>query len=247
MTTGAAFAAALLSPNMAPPAGLIDWLGRPAPRRFDVYRNNVTLGLIRVLQAGFPVTQSLVGEAFFIAMAGEFVRANPPRSRIMMLYGDTFAPFIEGFPPAASLAYLPDVARLEQAIRQSYHARDAAPIDATTLANLDEGALLALRFTFAPAMGVLQSPWPIHAIWAAHMTRGNAPVMQAEGVIILRPNFDPQPHVLPQGSYPVLAALIAGARLGDALTCAPRAFDLGHLLGLLLSGAAITGVDWNAD
>jgi len=140
------FAAALLNPSAPLPAGLIDPMGRPAPRRFDVYRNNVTLGLIRVLQAGFPATRTLVGEDFFAAMAREFLRAHPPKTRMMMLYGDEFAGFIAGFAPAAALGYLPDVARLEQAIRQSYHAGDAAPMDAAVFAGMNEGRLMALRF-----------------------------------------------------------------------------------------------------
>jgi hypothetical protein len=243
----AAFARALLSPNMPVPAGLIDPSGRPAPRRFDVYRNNVTLGLIRVLEAGFPATRALVGDAFFAAMAGEFVRAHPPKMRMMMLYGDEFAPFIAGFAPAATLGYLPDVAHLEQAIRQSYHAQDAAAIDGAQLACMDDAALLASRLIFAPAVHLLQSLWPIASIWAANMRGGPSPQMQAQSVIVLRLGFDPDPVLLPDHAGPVIAALLAGARLGDALAVASGPFDLMATLKLLLGGGAITGVDSHAD
>lgn len=236
------FAAALLNPDAPVPMGLIDPQGRPAPRRFDVYRNNVTLGLIRVLQAGFPATRALVGDDFFDAMAREFLRAHPPQTRLMMLYGAEFAGFIAGFAPAAALGYLPDVARLEQAIRSSYHAADAAPIDAAIFGTLDDGALMALRFAFAPAVQMLQSSWPIHAIWAANMRGGPAPQMAGETVLILRPSFDPEPHVVPPHSCGVLATLLDGQRLGDALGMAEEGFDLAHLLTLLLPGGAIVGI-----
>lgn len=236
------FAAALINPSAPLPSGLIDPEGRPAPRRFDVYRNNVTLSLIRVLQAGFPATCALVGDDFFAAMAREFLRAHPPKTRMMMLYGDEFAGFIAGFAPAAALGYLPDVARLEQAIRQCYHAGDAAPIDAAVFAGMGEGQLMALRFAFAPAVQLLQSDWPIYSIWAANMQGGPAPKMGAEAVLVLRPAFDPQPHVLPQGSYAVMAALLAGQSLGDACASAAGEFDLTQLLTLLLTGGAITGI-----
>lgn len=243
----AEFTRALLTPGAPAPAGLIDPQGRPAPIRFDVYRNNVSLSLTRVLEAGFPATRSLVGDGFFAAMAGEFARAHPPKTRMMMLYGAEFAAFIAQFPPAQALGYLPDVARLEQAIRQSYHAADAAPIDAAIFALMPEAKLLALRFVFAPSVQILVSQWPIYAIWAANMRGGPQPVMQAQSAIVLRPVFDPEPALLPDFADQVILALMAGAHLGDALGAALGPLDLPKLLKLLLSGGAIVGVLGDAD
>ena len=55
----------------------------------------------------------LVGEEFFRAMAQIHVRAHRPRSPLMFEYGDELPDFIAGFPPAADVPYLADVARLE--------------------------------------------------------------------------------------------------------------------------------------
>jgi hypothetical protein len=239
----AQFVAALLDPAAPLPQGLIDPQGRAAPRRFDVYRNNVTLGLIRVLEAGFPATRALVGDAFFAAMAGEYARACPPQTRIMMLYGDDFADFIAQFPPAATLGYLPDVARLEQAIRRSYHAADALSIDPLVFTTLTEADLQTLRLRFAPAVQIVASPWPIFGIWAANMRGAAAPQMAAEAVMVMRPDFDPMPSLLPQHSLETVQAFIAGAELGAALNLATGPFDLGGLLKLLLTGSAIVGID----
>jgi len=239
----AEFVAAVLNPAAPLPQGLVDPLGRAAPRRFDVYRNNVTLGLIRVLEAGFPATRALVGEDFFSAMTGEYARNCPPRTRIMMLYGDDFANFIAQFPPAASLGYLPDVARLEQAIRCSYHAADADSIDPLVFTTLTEADLQTLRLRFAPAVQIIASSWPILGIWAANMRGAAPPQMVAEAVIVMRPDFDPIPNLLPQHSLETVQALIAGAELGAALDLATGQFDLGEVLKLLLTGGAIVGID----
>lgn len=233
------FTAALLDPALAVPAGLVNPDGTPATRRFDVYRNNVASGLTRALEAGFPAVRKLVGEAFFAAMAGVFLRAHPPQSRVLMLYGDGFAGFLEGFPPVAHLGYLPDVARLEQAIRESYHAADHA---AVTLAGMTPEVLLQRRLRLAPSARLIRSRWPVHAVWAANMAGGPAPVPQAEDVLVLRRGFDPVPHLLPPGGGDFVAALAKGLTLGAAMDAGGEGFDAGAVLGLLLSENGIAEV-----
>ena len=127
------FSEALLDPSMAVPDGLVRPDGKPAERRFAIYRNNVVKSLADVLSDGFPVTRSLVGEAFFRAMAGAFVRRCPPRTPCVTLYGEALPEFLETFEPAGRLPYLPDVARLEHARRVSRHAGDDACADLEVL------------------------------------------------------------------------------------------------------------------
>ena len=241
MMTEAAFAAALLDPGRPTPDWVVRPDGQPAPKRFAVYRNNVAVSLTEALQTAFPVVRKLVGEAFFAAMAGAFLRDHPPQSRIMMLYGDALADFLTVFPPVAHLAYLPDVARLEQALRESYHAADAPAIAPDVLAAMPEATLHLARLTLAPALRLIRSPWPIHAIWRANAQGGPAPRPGAEDVVILRPDFDPSPHLLPTGGGTFVAALLAGATLTEALSSSPD-LDLPAILTLLLDGGAIVGL-----
>lgn len=237
----AAFAAALLAPDLPLPPGLIDPEGRAAPKRFAVYRNNVVVSLTKALEEGFPAIRKLVGDAFFAAMAGEFLRAHPPRSPMLMLYGDDFADFLAGFPPVARLGYLPDVARLEMALRHSYHAADAPAVAPETLAALGLEALMGRALRLAPALRVVQSDWPVVSIWRAQMQEGPPPAMRAEAALIVRPGFDPEPHILPPSGPGVIEALTKGQTLAEALSGAAEE-EAGALLGLLLSGQAIVEI-----
>jgi hypothetical protein len=234
------FHAALLSPDVGPPPGLTDAKGRPAGNRFDVYRNNVASSLTEVLEKGFPVLQKLLGEAYFKALALAFLRKNPPKTRIMMLYGAEMPGFLKAFPPLAHLPYLADIARLEQGLRESYHAADAAPLATEVLSALSLEALMAARFSIAPAVQVIASDYPVWSIWQAN-TRADAPrpVMQPEAAVILRPGFDPEPHLLPPGGAGFITALMEGQPLGDACNTAPDDFDLTACLGLLIGGGAL--------
>lgn len=238
-----AFAAALLNPDLPPPPGIIDPQGRPAPKRFDVYRNNVTTGLGKALEAGFPAVLSLVGVDFFRAAATAFLRNHPPTSQIMMLYGAEFAAFLTGFHPAKPLGYLPDVARLEQALRISYHAADATPIAPDRLTALPEARLLSARFQLAPSLRLLRSDWPILSIWSAALHAGPPPQMGAQDVLVLRRDFDPVPHLLPPGAADFVTALLASEPLGAALIRAGDSFDLTATLTLLIQNNAIVEID----
>lgn len=245
--TQSAFAAALLDPAQAPPPGLTDGTGAPARRRYDVYRNNVTAGLADALESAFPVVRRLVGDAFFRAMALVFVRAHPPRSPVMMLYGADLSGFLETFPPVAHLPYLPDVARLEQALRTSYHAADASPLDPAALGRIPPDRLGDIRLTFAPAVALLRSDWPIHGIWRANTApEGPAPAMAPETALVTRPLFDPEVTPLAPRAAAFVAALLAGQTLGAALAAAGDGFEPGPTLARLLAQGAMTDLQTGA-
>lgn len=235
------FAEALLNPDAAVPPGLVDPQGRPAPKRFSVYRNNVAASLTRALEAGFPVIRKLVGPEFFGAMAVVYLRAHPPRSRQIALYGHDFPGFLDAFPPVAHLPYLPDVARLELAIRDSYHAADSTPIDPAALA-VPEPDLLASRLHLAPSLRLIRSAHPIHALWLANTQGGPAPQPGAQDVIVLRTEYDPEPHLLPIGGGAFIADILAGQTLMQSLNNARENFDLTSILSLLLASNALTGI-----
>ena len=238
----AEFRDAILDPDLPVPGGLIDPQRRPACRRFDVYRNNVTVSLIEALRQAFPVIRALVGEDFFTAMAREHLRAHPPVSPLMMFYGEDMPAFLQGFAPAAHLGYLPDIARLELVLRQSYHAADANPVSPEALQQVAPEVLMAARIRFAPSMRLLRSAWPVHSIWMAN-ARGAPPptAAVAEDVLILRRDFDPEPVLLPAGVAGFIAALQSGASFAAAFESA-GAFDLTATLGILLTGGAITEI-----
>jgi hypothetical protein len=236
----AEFAAALLDPDAAVPGGLVDPFGRPAPKRFSVYRNNVAASLIRALEAAFPTVRKLVGDEFFAAMAGVFLRAHPPTSRMIMLYGDALPGWLKTFPPVTHLGYLPDVARLDQAMRESYHAADAEPLpegDLQRLASAGGG----LRLTFAPSLRLVRSAWPIQSIWAANAEAGPPPGQGAEAALVLRPLFDPRPHRLTPADGAFVQGLREGLTLEQSLDLAGAGVGLPGLLSLLLSSRAIVG------
>ena len=63
----------------------------------------------------------------------------------------------------------------------------------------------------------MRSDWPIFAIWAANSKGDPPPVMQPQSVVILHPDFTPQPHLISAQTATFLIALAAHAPLQRAL------------------------------
>lgn len=247
--TQSRFAEALMDKSRPAPVGLAAWNTERPERRFGVYRNNVFWGLTEALKSRFPATAAIVGDDFFMAMAGDYVRIEPPRSPLLLAYGDTFADFVERFGPAASLPYLPDVVRLEAARSHAYHAADCSPLDAGSLAPVTAEHLPSLIFRPHPSLAVIRSSHPVLTIWA--MNAGEMPVgpihhWTGEDALVVRPAMTVHVHRLGPGGAAFLTALVNGATLGAAVEAALAShtdFDLTATLACALQSGAFAAFE----
>jgi hypothetical protein len=249
MSTQSHFAAALLDADRAVPDGVTSHTAQVPTRRFGVYRNNVVSSLINALKLRFPAVVRIVGDEFFAGMAHVFATAQPPRSPLLMQYGDEFADFVASFAPAAELPYLPDVARLEAARTRAYHAADIRPLDPAEFATLVPETLGGLRIGLHPSVEIVRSAFPVVTIWA--MNSGEAELTPidhwgGEDALIARPALEVELRALPAGGAAFLLALSRSETLEQAVTLAladSDQFDLAiNLAGLFGAGlvAAIT-------
>jgi hypothetical protein len=239
------FAGALRNPDLAVPAGVTSH-NLDAPReRFAIYRNNVMVGLVSALKARFPATRKIVGEDFFNGAAKLFAATQPPRSPLMMFYGDAFPAFLADFEPAREVPYLADVARLEAARTRAYHAADAKPLTPAALSSVALDTLAGSCFTLHASVEIVASDYPIVTIWA--MNSGEidlAPVTDWRGqdALVSRPGFDVEVRRLPPGAKTLLQNLAARIPLGEAAAAAFAGnanFDLAANLAALFAGLAI--------
>ncbi len=246
--TQTAFAEALLDRAKPLPHGLQSWTGMTPTKRYGVYRNNVVTGLARALAVRFPVTEKIVGEEFFTAMAREFVLGSPPSSPVLLRYGKDFSDFVAAFPPAADLPYLADIVRLENAQVKAYHARDVTPIGPQALARISPARVSGLTFVCHPAAAVLTSTHPIVTIWAMNsgaQALGPIEDRRAQNALITRPELTVLTREIVLSSARFLLALMQGASLGEAYGATvdmDPEFDLGQNLADLLRSGAVSDI-----
>jgi hypothetical protein len=214
-----AFAMAILHPEYPIPPGLTGPDGEPSARRFAVYRNNVVAGLCDALKAAYPATRRIVGD--------EFVGA---------------------FEPAQALPYLRDVARLERAWAQAYHAREATSLGAKAFKRIAPGQLSTITFVLHPSVRIVRSPFPVVTIWQMNIEGGVPAAVDSEAAgedaVVVRPVAEVEVRALPRGGASFIEALHTGARMIDALESAlvdEPSFDLGGTLKVLIEAGALSG------
>jgi len=258
----AEFAAALENPAAPPPPDALGRRGAPDGRRFSVYRNNVAVSLIGALAARYPVMRAILGEPTFGDLARAFARARKPRSPVMIAYGGEFPDFLQEAGPGLAPAGVIEVARLENAWVEAYHAEDAAAASLADLAALEPAALAGARAVLHPAARLLRLATPAGSLWQANQAkpppgrrrratpgegfppdRDRAETQDAredrgEDVLITRPEAEVFVRILPPDGYAFARGLAAGATFARAANALGDPEDFGtHLVGLVEAGA----------
>ncbi len=196
-------------------------------RRLSIHRNHFYSSLIEAIGLNFATTAALVGEEFMRQTARDYIRATPPERPCLFEYGMQFPAFLESYPPAATLPYLADVARLDLAVTQSYHAADDAGLDPAWFAETPADIWIEETFKLRSDLRVVTSTYPLIQIWRAARGahEGEIDASTGGGTVLVHRDTDDDAVLMPLGAGMArfLAEIAAGAVMGDALETAQEA------------------------
>lgn len=198
----------------------------PAVNRLGIYRNTYLVTLNKALCATYPAVGKLVGQEFLEGAVAAFVEENPPRTGYLNDYGGEFGDFLAGFAPAASLPYLPDVARVEWAISAAANAPDAPVLDMLALASLGADEQARLRLTPHPSLRMVRASHDADLIRRAVLESDDA------ALAALRPRDEPFWLLVHRAEDGVISR-----RLGDAEHSCTAALCAGVPLASVMADA----------
>ena len=244
-----AFGAAIFKRDEAPLTAQIAPHALPAHELAAIYRNNTFSNLTCALADVYPVVQRIVGEEFFGQMARAYIARYPSANGNIQQYGVFFGRFIFSYDPAIQLPYLPDVALLEWAYHEAFHAAVPPPsVMHLKLAEIPMNKAGQVRFRLHPACRLVRSDYPIGHIWRANQPEcfdNNDLIDLNEGdayLLVRRPAWDVEIVEISAAEFACLSALHNGEMLEAAVESASAIepqFDLTTLLRGALAHASI--------
>ncbi|MBX2809681.1 MAG: putative DNA-binding domain-containing protein [Cellvibrionaceae bacterium] len=196
-------------------------------QRFAVYQNNVMHSLSQALADLYPVVKQLVGDDFFKAMAGVFIRQHPPKQAAMVFFGNDFPEFLRHFEHAQALPYLADMAELELARHRAYHAADRPSLDGAALRQLSPEVFEQSSVQLHPSVQLISSRFAVFTLWQAHQQTAAQPhaqekitINEPEQVMVVRQNYALTLFAIDAGSYCFWQQLQAGNTIQQAAATA---------------------------
>lgn len=192
--------------------------GEPGEARLEVYAGGYPARIAESLKESYEAVRHILGEGVFLKVAYAYADTRPSESYDLGLAGRRFPDFLKGARVTEKLPFLPDLARLEWKVAESFHAYDAPPMDTALLAGFSPEDWENLVFDFRPSAALFGSAWPVVDLWRARRTPiaefdvdvANRP----QNALIVRSGFKVVCEALEFEEFEALQGLAAGRTLG---------------------------------
>jgi Putative DNA-binding domain len=153
-------------------AAVQGWVRAPArasvAQGLMAYRGNAGALAERALGSAYPTLAALIGAESFALLARHFWHEHPPVRGDVGQWGEALPAFIADSEQLAGEPYLADSARLDWSVHAATRAADVAGAWPPALDALASTDPMQLRLQLAAGAAVVESRWPIVAIWQAH-------------------------------------------------------------------------------
>jgi hypothetical protein len=244
-----AFYHAVLSGRAETMVELLRYNGMAAEHRMQIYRHNNQTGFLGTLKATYPVIERLGDKQWFAHSAQRYQQRFPSTSGDQQYIGQHYPAFLREEYAATAYDYFADVAELEWAYQEVLIAADNLPLDPASLNAVAANDYERLIFIPCAALRLVESRYPLFAIWQANQPGTNASeiVINLDAgpsrVLLIRRHDHIEVRELPAETYTLLQQFTNGLTLNAAVDAAAAAypeFDLGATLQQLFKLETLT-------
>lgn len=221
------------------PAALDPALFAGSPDRITLglkaHANTISHARLVALEESFPLTREEMGEDWFNALSRNYVETSPAKSCDLAQIGRHFARSLEN----ANLDMMVcDLAKIEWAWLESYHAADASPLTLEAISKLAEANLLNLAVTLHPSVRIC----PLRAPLAAPLMQ-LAGEMDVAAILVVRPDAEVRLLAIDVRTLQAAQNCRQPSTIGNLLALASEQGDeadpIGPVLTLIGAGALV--------
>jgi hypothetical protein len=216
------FASALHGGDAAAIARCVVANGLDPARRVGVYVNNVRENFAATLEATYPTLLRLAGRDWLRQAARRYQLHHPSRHGNLHHLGERFADWLAAEVGDGPYAYFVDVARLEWAYQEVLVAAEPQVLLLDNVAAVPADRQGDLVFEFSPAARLVESVYPLLAIWQAHRAEvADPPPVRLDAgpsrLLLIRRADHVELRELPSADFALLQAFRRRRTLADAL------------------------------
>lgn len=237
-------AAAIVAPDEVAGGVIADNPRMSAAAMLQVYNGGYLARLVEVMQSDFGCVQHALGECAFEGLVAAYLEAFPSRHPNLNRLGREFPRFVAAQAALPNGPFLAELAQLELAVAVAFDAEEFAPLQGDVLASIPQEQWPAARFEPNPSLQLLAFAHPVDSYYQAWKVGepADVPAPEAQRVAVFRHDDRVWRQRLPGSSYDVLAALVDGAPLADALASAAPGEPVGEWFRGYASDGLFTGV-----
>jgi hypothetical protein len=213
-----------------------------------IHRNTIWQAWLDGMADAYPICRRLVGDDAFFHAARAYLLDHPPETAALKWIGAGFADHLANRQALTAIPYLPDMARLERAWLEAFHAPDQSILTLEDMTNIPTEQLLDCVITLHPSVRFISSLYPIGRIYDLHESGDiDQPdlsvtlVEQQAYLIVTRPGLDVKMHTVSGDCFRLGQRLEAGQSIGEALaqseSIQTALGDLQFLMGCQLASA----------
>jgi hypothetical protein len=198
-----------------------------AEERVDIYANMYFYRILEVLQEDFPATLAMLGAERFHNLATGYLIEYPPAHFSIAYAGNHLADFLNDHPLREEFPFLRDLARLERALIDVFHAVDAVPLDAEQMRAIAPADWPSLQLRRHPASELLELQWDVASILQS-VEQGEEPSAPAQGamtVLVWRSHNHVYYRALDAAEHSQLAAIAKGTTFAEVCELIASEFD----------------------
>jgi hypothetical protein len=191
--------------------------------RVGIYHGMYLLRMEEALATDYPGLKHFLGDDGFFQLVKAYVQVHPSRSYTFNRLGDRLPDFVAGAEWLARRGFSHDLARLELAVSQVFDANETPALTAEQVAAVPAEAWERARLRPIAAFRLLSLRYPVSAYLDS--LQGDThqhprPVRKDVWVAIYRRQYTVYRHDLSRSAHDLLADLVNGRRLGQAVAAA---------------------------
>ena len=194
--------------------------------RLEIYSRAYYARLVECLRSEFPMLTTALGEDVFDQFAAGYLQDHPSRSYTLTRLGAGLADYLAATQPAgdenAWLGFLVELARLEWCFNEVFDGpgpEGHPPMSPETLHGISGSQWSACRLTPVAGLRLTNFAYPVHEMFHA-LRRGerpDPPAARLTHLVIWRRDYIVRHDELSGLQIPLLAALVAGQNVGEAI------------------------------